>query len=569
MVQYQRLVPVKTIVAIPFIIMLLIVSYKLYYYSYSLSGYDHSLDSHSSQNSCHAIDTTALLILMETRKNGYFIPNTDHWFHFLEHIIINLEFTRLFVWSRSATCDHMYIAFQDKYSAMHLSSFTNLMLAAVFSGGRYKTVRIGYVTPSQEMWDHRWQRQRQWTRDSAATHAAVSSSTISNGNSSHSDLFPTAFFEVARFEKDKSSSARYVSQKSPPAGAVTLCMDHAHVFAGAYHLLHGRDSNTYEWFRPLSDDRFSPYHLTPREEPGQDANEKQRNVDGSDTYHGLREAVGAICGLPPSPPASSFPEAPRADATHDQNAASNTNSDSAHSSSPASPDTIIKEEDALDHIYMRDVVRRTVSVAPLTPVAVPPTSRRVIIYQRDHSRRLLNARWVRQQLSLRLNRVAQQPLSLRGGNTDNNSTDTWAVDILVHSEQRLACDLIREVNSATVLITPHGFQSMLLLFQPAASYLVEVHPARYPQPGFYGELTAALRNHLGLPRGYDYAESVPDGQCWFGLVHIFALYLDGLLCADHSALRPACRYIYRLQSVVLPTELLSTVVNYIQRYYLM
>ena len=107
---------------------------------------------------------------------------------------------------------------------------------------------------------------------------------------------------------------------------------------------------------------------------------------------------------------------------------------------------------------------------------------------------------------------------------------------------------------------------MLLLFQPPTAYLVEIHPSHYAQPGFYGEMVASLRNQFGLQRGYDYAESVPDGQCWMGLVQGF-LYLDRFVCKS-SSLRPACRYIYRLQSVVFPSKLLITVVDYIKRYYI-
>lgn len=551
---YSRLSAIKIIMNTIGVFTILLVFYKICYYSWSLSL---TSSYNANPNKCYtsAIEaTSSLFVLMEQRKNGYFIPNTNHWFHFLEHILINLEFAQLFIWSHSGNCDRVYIAFQDQISATYLSSFTSLMLAAVFSGGRFRTVHIGYVTDtisSAEIWEQQWHYQRQWKSDfvvnSSATQSNLSQSIESSGN----DFFHTEFFEVTRFDRKKISAVDYTSHtvKLSTPQATSICVRRANFFAGAYHLLHGTESDTYEWFQPLQDTRFTPYSLSSF------SNSRTNKQTKSEPYENFRKAVGVICGIALSP--SLVPS-------------SNRSKTAFHNTEDSDV------SDSLQHIYMRMVTHRTASVVPLAPATVATEFRRVLIYQRDHSRRFLNVNWVRQQLSRRLGNAAyQQPAFLRQRNNystitkDRNSSNAsigWSVDILLHDEKRPACDLIREISTASVLITPHGFQSVLLLFQPPSSYLVEVHPSHYPQPGFYGEMTASLRNNFGLHRGYDYAESVSDGQCLFGFVQIF-LYVDKFVCSL-SALRPACRYIYRLQHVVFPFELLDIVVDYIQRYYI-
>ncbi len=85
----------------------------------------------------------------------------------------------------------------------------------------------------------------------------------------------------------------------------------------------------------------------------------------------------------------------------------------------------------------------------------------VVVYQRNKSRKLLNVNHVLDQLKQKLGK--------------NN----WTVTEMHHSNERDGCETLRAMSRATVLITSHGFQSILLLFQPSHSLLVEVHPYQY------------------------------------------------------------------------------------------
>lgn len=54
----------------------------------------------------------------------------------------------------------------------------------------------------------------------------------------------------------------------------------------------------------------------------------------------------------------------------------------------------------------------------------------------------------------------------------------------MHSKSRSPCELAHILQDADVLLTPHGFQSMLLLFLPRPSLLFEVFPYRYYKRGY-------------------------------------------------------------------------------------
>ena len=62
--------------------------------------------------------------------------------------------------------------------------------------------------------------------------------------------------------------------------------------------------------------------------------------------------------------------------------------------------------------------------------------------------------------------------------------DMWEIKILMHDEKRSPCSLQAEVSSADVLLTPHGFQSMLLMFLKPGKLVFEVFPYRYFKRGY-------------------------------------------------------------------------------------
>ena len=51
--------------------------------------------------------------------------------------------------------------------------------------------------------------------------------------------------------------------------------------------------------------------------------------------------------------------------------------------------------------------------------------------------------------------------------------------MVTHSNNRSVCELVHLVHNVDVLVTPHGFQTMLLLFLPLPAIVFEVFPYRY------------------------------------------------------------------------------------------
>lgn len=111
---------------------------------------------------------------------------------------------------------------------------------------------------------------------------------------------------------------------------------------------------------------------------------------------------------------------------------------------------------------------------PLTPSPVqlthPTTCKhrphKLIIYQRDRSRRLTDL-----PAAIALLRTHLPP-------------PLWDITVLTHATDRSPCELAHLLHNVDVLVTPHGFQSMLLLFLPQPSILFEIFPYRYYKRGY-------------------------------------------------------------------------------------
>lgn len=101
---------------------------------------------------------------------------------------------------------------------------------------------------------------------------------------------------------------------------------------------------------------------------------------------------------------------------------------------------------------------------------------KLVIYQRDLSRKLANEREALQLIHSHL------------------SAELWEVEVLMHRRDRSPCELAHLLNNVDVLLTPHGFQSMLLLFLPRPALLFEIFPYRYFKRG-YGPFGAEYGVH--------------------------------------------------------------------------
>ncbi|CAB1106157.1 unnamed protein product [Ectocarpus sp. CCAP 1310/34] len=91
--------------------------------------------------------------------------------------------------------------------------------------------------------------------------------------------------------------------------------------------------------------------------------------------------------------------------------------------------------------------------------------RRLLLYQRDQNRQILHADKVVEDLQERL-----------GGG--------WIVNMMMHDSDRHPCVLVETLAGVDVLLTPHGFQSMLGLFMRPGSLLFEVFPQKYFKAGY-------------------------------------------------------------------------------------
>jgi hypothetical protein len=195
-------------------------------------------------------------------------------------------------------------------------------------------------------------------------------------------------------------------------------------------------------------------------------------------------------------------------------------------------------------------------------------TKNVIIYQRDTSRILVNSNEVARYLSTALNK----PLTVtdRGINIETVSTvPNWTVMELLHSSAHRStpCELVRTISAATVLITPHGFQSILLLFQPLSSLLVEIHPAFYVKPEVYGNINAGLHKYMHLHRLYLYEESliVPTSDIKNSILHM--LSYTKLITASSCLANPACRFIARQSNIKMSKDFMNRTVNFILKHF--
>jgi hypothetical protein len=157
-----------------------------------------------------------------------------------------------------------------------------------------------------------------------------------------------------------------------------------------------------------------------------------------------------------------------------------------------------------------------------------------------------------------------------------------------------ACDLIRSVKESTVLITPHGFQSILLLFQPKKSLFIEIMPFGYHKPEIFGFIQAGLRSIplFGEFRSYMVHESHPT-TIFAKILHFVGLRgeqteEDKVAQASSSSSDSgdsssdgrwwqwnqskctglaACRHLVRDQDLVVDEKFLRRVVEFIKTHY--
>ncbi|CAM9574664.1 unnamed protein product [Sphacelaria rigidula] len=115
-------------------------------------------------------------------------------------------------------------------------------------------------------------------------------------------------------------------------------------------------------------------------------------------------------------------------------------------------------------------------------------NRRLLIYQRDKNRVVVEVEKVAAELGEKL------------------GEEGWTVEIMVHDHDRHPCEVIEKLAGVDVLVTAHGFQSMLALFMRPGSLIFEVFPHKYFKAGY-----APMAEGLGVRHAYSESRS----RMWF------------------------------------------------------
>lgn len=217
--------------------------------------------------------------------------------------------------------------------------------------------------------------------------------------------------------------------------------------------------------------------------------------------------------------------------------------------------TLISSDDLnIGNSEIQNKIRRSVwknkaADSPLidSPIIINQTMPlKVLFYQRDSSRKLLN-------------------MEKAVKNFQNLLSERWTVETMVHSSERSPCDTIDVIRFATVLVTPHGFQSVLLLFQPYSSVLIEVHPSFYLKEEVYGFIQGGLRQNFKIARSYLAEESITlNSVTKYGAILLKTVGFQAHDCLHHKV----CRFISRLQNVEMSEILIKRSVKFLLTHFI-
>lgn len=166
---------------------------------------------------------------------------------------------------------------------------------------------------------------------------------------------------------------------------------------------------------------------------------------------------------------------------------------------------------------------------------------KLLIYQRDYSRKISNQEGLCHSLThsrtyLPSSICFTEAIAMLKQKLPESD---WEITLLMHSNDRSPCELAHQLSHVDVLVTPHGFQSLLLLFLPRPAILFEVFPYRYYKRA-YGPLS--------LEYGLVHVGSMSPPQTWWSTYFIHLV--SSAYCMDSAECRGFAR-----QSDVAVTKL--------------
>lgn len=147
---------------------------------------------------------------------------------------------------------------------------------------------------------------------------------------------------------------------------------------------------------------------------------------------------------------------------------------------------------------------------------------KVVLYQRDGNRRLLDE-----------DRIKERTETMK-----NSENENFTVKVVVHDDERPPCELVDELKDVYALLTPHGFQTLVLLFLPRNSMIFEVFPYKYSKDNSIAYCALAREYHVR------YAMTLSRPTSWKGTL---LSYFDYSTCASFYH----CRLFSRNQDVSL------------------
>ena len=159
----------------------------------------------------------------------------------------------------------------------------------------------------------------------------------------------------------------------------------------------------------------------------------------------------------------------------------------------------------------------------------------LVIYQRNTGRVLENVPGIKKRLEEELNELETEQTK----NQKTKNSKVWKVSIVTHHDRFPPCALRQCLRKATVLLTPHGFQSMLYLFLNKNTHLHEVFPHRYYKHGY---------KRAALEWGVSYGFSMSPPRSFFG--HLISKMFTTNACMQMYY----CRYLARKGDVVVTDE---------------
>jgi hypothetical protein len=107
----------------------------------------------------------------------------------------------------------------------------------------------------------------------------------------------------------------------------------------------------------------------------------------------------------------------------------------------------------------------------------------------------------------------------------------WNISMVMHREEADPCSIWASLWNVDLLLTPHGFQSILLLFMPKGSAIFEVFPYKYWKEGY-----RPFANEYGLWHGWSQNKRATTWYRDFVLSFISQVCGWGVYCYDFLVL---------------------------------